>query len=174
MDNLSHPQYAIADAQNLFAKACGADNCKFLVNGSTSGNLIMIMSCLKAKEKILLPRNVHKSVISAVILSGVIPVFVMPEIDKQIEIVNQISFKSWKKAIDDNLDAKAIFIINPTYFGATCDLKRIVKYAHSKKLLFWLMKRMEVIFIFQNILLLLRWKLVRICLLYLYIKQVEV
>ena len=135
MDNLSHPQYAIADAQNLFAKACGADNCKFLVNGSTSGNLIMIMSCLKAKEKILLPRNVHKSVISAVILSGAIPVFVMPEIDKQIEIVNQISFKSWKKAINDNLDAKAIFIINPTYFGATCDLKRIVKYAHSKKII---------------------------------------
>ncbi len=135
MDNLAHPHYSIAKAQDLFAKACNADYAKFLVNGSTSGNLIMIMSCLKAKEKIILPRNIHKSVISGIILSGAIPVFVMPEIDKDLEIVNQISFKDWKKAIDENPTAKAIFIINPTYFGATCDLKRIVKYAHSKNML---------------------------------------
>ena len=134
MDNLSHPTGAIKDAQELFAKACNAKYCKFLVNGSTSGNLIMIMTCLKAKEKILLPRNVHKSVISAIILSGAIPVFVMPQIDKEMEIVNQIPFDTWKKYIDENLDAKAIFIINPTYFGATCDLKKISDYAHSKNM----------------------------------------
>ena len=134
MDNLAHPHFAIKDAQDLFAKACNADYCKFLVNGSTSGNLIMIMSCLKANEKIILPRNIHKSVISAIVLSGAIPVFVMPEIDKQIEIVNQISYSDWKKAIDKNKDAKAIFIINPTYFGATCDLKKIVEYAHKNNM----------------------------------------
>lgn len=135
MDNLAHPNGAIKEAQELFAKACGADYCKFLVNGSTSGNLIMIMSALKAKEKIILPRNVHKSVISALVLSGAIPVFVMPSLDKQTEIVNQISYKERKRVIDENLDAKAIFIINPTYFGATCNLKKITDYAHSKGLL---------------------------------------
>lgn len=130
MDNIMHPSGCIKEAQDLFAKATGADYCKFLINGSTSGNLVMLLTVLKANDKILLPRNVHKSVINGLILSGASPVFLMPELDKNTEIVNQISFKEWKKAIDENPDTKAIFIINPTYFGATCDLKRIVTYAH--------------------------------------------
>ena len=135
MDNLLHPTGAIKEAQDLFAKACGADYCKFLVNGSTSGNLIMFLSALQANDKVILPRNVHKSVINGLILSGAVPVFIMPELDKKTEIVNQVSFKQWKKAIDENPDAKAIFIINPTYFGATCDLKKIVNYAHLKNII---------------------------------------
>lgn len=130
MDNILHPTGPIKDAQNLFAKACGADYCKFLINGSTSGNLIMFLSALQANDKVILPRNVHKSVINGLVLSGAVPIFIMPELDKKTEIVNQISFKDRKKAIDENPEAKAIFIINPTYFGATCDLKKIVNYAH--------------------------------------------
>lgn len=132
LDNLLHPTGCIKEAEQLFAKACGAKRARFLINGSSSGILIMLMATLKAHQKILLPRNVHKSVINGLILSGAVPVFLMPEIDYQTEIVNQISYKEWKKAIDQNLDARAIFIINPTYFGATCNLKKITEYAHSK------------------------------------------
>ena len=132
LDNIGNPTGVIKKAQDLMADATGALACKFLVNGSTSGNLIMILSSLKAKEKIILPRNVHKSVINSLILSGAIPVFLMPEIDSRSEIVNQVSFEKWKIAIDDNPDAKAIFVINPTYFGATADLKKIIAYAHKK------------------------------------------
>ena len=131
MDNIMHPTGCIKEAQELFAKACRADYCKFLVNGSTSGNLVMLMSSLKAHDKIILPRNVHKSVINGLILSGAIPIFVMPEIDPQTEVATQVSFKERKKIIDNNKDAKAVFIINPTYFGATCDLKKITNYAHQ-------------------------------------------
>ena len=130
MDNLSHPKTVIKEAQDLFAEATNASYSKFLVNGSSEGNLIMLMSTLSEGDKILLPRNVHKSVISALILCGATPIFLMPEIDEQTEIVNQISYKEWKKAIDFHSDAKAIFIINPTYFGATTNLKKIVDYAH--------------------------------------------
>jgi len=131
MDNIMHPTGPIKDAEDLFAKACHAKTCKFLVNGSTSGNLIMLMSALQANDKILLPRNVHKSVINGLILSGAVPVFIMPEIDKNTEIALQPTFETWKKAIDDNPDAKAIFIINPTYFGSCCDIKRVTAYAHK-------------------------------------------
>jgi lysine decarboxylase len=132
MDNIMHPSGCIKEAQDLFAKACHATYAKFLLNGSTSGNLIMLMSALKAHDKVIMPRNVHKSAINGLILSGAIPIFLMPEIDKDTEIVNQISFAERKKAIDEHPDAKAVFVINPTYFGATCDLKNVVKYAHAK------------------------------------------
>lgn len=132
LDNLLHPTGCIKEAEDLFAKACGAKYARFLINGSSSGILIMLMATLRAHDKILLPRNVHKSVINGLILSGAVPVFLMPEIDEQTEVVNQITYKNWKKAIDANPDARAIFIINPTYFGATCNLKKITEYAHSK------------------------------------------
>lgn len=132
LDNLANTNGAIKKAQELWADATGAKKARFLVNGSTSGILVMLLSCLKADEKILLPRNVHKSVINGLVLCGASPVFIMPEIDLSTEIVNQISFDQWKKVIDENSDAKAIFIINPTYFGATCDLKKVVDYAHQK------------------------------------------
>jgi len=132
MDNIMQPTGPIKEAQDLFAKACGAEYCKFLVNGSTSGNLIMLMSALQANDKIILPRNVHKSVINGLILSGAIPIFIMPEIDASTEIAMQPSLATWKKVIDDNPDAKAVFIINPTYFGSCTDIKRITTYAHKK------------------------------------------
>ena len=134
LDNILHPSGCIKEAQELLALATGAKESRFLINGSSSGILIMLMATLKAKQKVILPRNVHKSVINGLVLSGAIPVFIMPEIDKQTEIVNQPSFESWKKAIDENTDARAIFIINPTYFGATCEIKKITDYAHSKNM----------------------------------------
>lgn len=132
LDNIMNPTGVIKEAQELMADATGAKLARFLVNGSTSGNLIMIMSTIRANEKIILPRNVHKSVINALILSGGVPIFVMPNIDRSTEIVNQPSLEEWKKAIDNNIDAKAIFVINPTYFGATTDLKKLVRYAHKR------------------------------------------
>lgn len=135
MDNILKPCGPIKEAEDLFAEACNAKYCKFLINGSTSGNLIMLMSSLQAHDKIILPRNVHKSVINGLILSGAIPVFIMPEIDANTEIAMQPTIENWKKTIDENSDAKAIFIINPTYFGSCCDLKKIVAYAHKKKMI---------------------------------------
>ena len=97
MDNYMHPTGAIKEAQDLFAKACNADYAKFLLNGSTSGNLIMLLSALKANEKVLLPRNVHKSVINGLILSGAIPIFILPHIDSETEVANQQTLKEWKE-----------------------------------------------------------------------------
>ena len=135
MDNYMHPTGVIKEAQDLFAKACHADYAKFLLNGSTSGNLVMFLSALKANDKVLLPRNVHKSAINGLILSGAVPVFILPHIDNDTEVANQPTLKERKKAIDENEDIKAIFVINPTYFGATCDLKKLVEYAHKKNII---------------------------------------
>ncbi|MFA6667430.1 MAG: aminotransferase class I/II-fold pyridoxal phosphate-dependent enzyme [Bacilli bacterium] len=135
MDNILQPSGPIKEAEELYAKACNADDCKFLINGSTSGNLIMLMSALQANDKIILPRNVHKSVINGLILSGAVPVFIMPEIDPSTEIAMQPTLENWKKVIDDNPDAKAVFIINPTYFGSCCDIKKVTSYAHKHGML---------------------------------------
>ena len=135
LDTLSKPTGVIKEAEKLMAEACNADKAYFLTNGTTVGILAMIMASVRAKEKIILPRNVHKSAINALILSGAMPVFIKPDIDLELGIANGVSVKSVKKAIEANPDAKAVFIINPTYFGMTSDLHEIVRIAHEHDML---------------------------------------
>ena len=131
MDNLANPRGVILESEKLMAEACGADEAFFLINGTTSGILAMLLTAVRAGEKILLPRNVHKSVINGLILSGAVPEYIMPEIDNDLEIANQPSVEDFKKAIVRYPSAKAVFVINPTYFGAVTDLKEIVDFAHA-------------------------------------------
>ncbi len=131
MDTLGNPQGVIKESALYLAEACNADEAFFLINGTSSGIIAMIMTAVKANEKIILPRNVHKSVINALILSGARPTYVMPEIDLELGIANQPTLDQWKKAIIRNPSAKAIFVINPTYFGSVGDLKKLVDFAHE-------------------------------------------
>jgi arginine decarboxylase len=135
LDHLSKPTGVLKDAEKLMAEACLADKAYFLTNGTTVGILAMIMASVRAKEKIIMPRNVHKSAINALILSGAMPIFVKPDIDIDLGIANGVSVKSIQRAIHANPDAKAVFIINPTYFGITSDLHEIVRIAHEHDML---------------------------------------
>lgn len=131
LDSLSKPTGVIKEAQALFADACCAERCYFLTNGTTMGNIAMIMAACKADDKIILPRNVHKSVINGLIISGAKPIFMKPEIDRRFGITTGVSFATVKATIDQHPDAAAIFIINPTYFGIVSDLEKISEYAHE-------------------------------------------
>jgi len=131
LDLLGNPHGVILESEKLLAEAYSADHAFMLVNGSTSGVQYMIMTACTSGSKIILPRNVHKSAINGLILSGALPVFIQPEVNEEWGIANGVSFQSIKRAILDNLDAKAIFLINPTYFGAVSDLKSIIAFAHK-------------------------------------------
>lgn len=135
LDILSNPVSVIKEAQLLLADAYNCDYGFFLVNGTTCGIQAMIMSICKPMDKIILPRNVHKSALNGLILSGAVPIYINPKTHKDLKISMNISFKDVKKTIDENPDAKAIFVINPTYFGFVSDLKRIIEYAHKKNLI---------------------------------------
>lgn len=132
LDNLAHPSGVIQASEEMCAQVCGADHAFYLINGTSSGIIAMFLTAVKAGEKVLLPRNVHKSVINALILCGAVPVYVAPEIDDDLEIANQPKLETWKKAIARNSSAKALFVINPTYFGSVGDLKSLVEYAHER------------------------------------------
>ncbi|MDY0075515.1 MAG: aminotransferase class I/II-fold pyridoxal phosphate-dependent enzyme [Acholeplasmataceae bacterium] len=135
LDNLNRPTGVIKEAAELMADAFKAEKAYFLTGGTTMGILAMIMSVCRAKEKIILPRNVHKSAINALILSGAIPIFVQPYIDEELGIANHMDFAAVEKAILENPEAKAVFVINPTYFGVTSNLQKIVELAHEKEMM---------------------------------------
>lgn len=131
IDALNKHTGVIAECEMLLSDAFGSDTAFMLVNGTSSGIIAMIMATCSAKEKIILPRNAHKSAISALIFSGAIPIFVEPDLDEELGIANGVSYENIEKAILENPDAKAVMIINPTYFGVVSDLKEIIRLVHE-------------------------------------------
>ena len=131
LDLLSNPEGPIHEAQILAAKLFGADHAYFLVNGSTAGVQNMILASVSEGEKIILPRNVHKSAINALILSGAIPVYVEPTIHPQTGIAMGVALEAYASAIKEHPEAKAVFALHPTYHGFTSDLSAICALAHA-------------------------------------------
>ena len=135
LDNLCHPVSVIKDAEALAAEAFGASNAFFMVGGTTSAVQSMIMYACKEGDKIIMPRNVHRSAINALILTGAIPVYVDPDVNAKLGIALGMSVSQVEQAISDNPDAKAIMVNNPTYYGICSDLKRITELAHAHGML---------------------------------------
>lgn len=131
LDDLCHPKSVIREAEALAAEAFGAAHAFFMVGGTTSAVQSMILSVCKEGSKIIMPRNVHKSVINALILCGAIPVYVNPEVDNKLGISLGMEPKKVLQAVEDNPDAVAILVNNPTYYGICSDIKTIVKIAHE-------------------------------------------
>lgn len=131
LDNLIHPVSVIKAAEELAAEAFGADAAFFMVNGTTAAVQAMIMSTCKTDDKIIMPRNVHRSSINALVVCGAIPVYVNPGVNHKLGIPLGMSVKEIKKAIIENPDAKAILVNNPTYYGICSNLEEIVAIAHE-------------------------------------------
>jgi arginine decarboxylase len=131
LDDLHHPHGIIKEAQELAAEAFGADETFFSVQGTSGAIMTMVMTACGPGDKILVPRNVHKSVMSAIIFSGATPIFIHPEIDTRLGISHGISPEAVQTALEQHPDAKGVLVINPTYFGISANLKEIVNIAHS-------------------------------------------
>ncbi len=135
LDNLCHPVSVIREAEQLAADAFGAEYAFFMVNGTTSAVQTMVLTACKKGDKIILPRNVHRSVINALILGGAIPIYVNPEMDHRLGIALGMSIAAVKKAMEENPDAKAVLVNNPTYYGICSNLKEITKLAHEHNIM---------------------------------------
>lgn len=135
LDNLCHPVSVIKDAENLAAEAFGAAHAFLMVGGTTSAVQAMVLSVVKRGEKIILPRNVHRSVMGALVLCGAVPVYVDPLCDERLGIPLGMRLSDVKRVMKLNPDAKAILVNNPTYYGICSDLKSIVELAHKNNML---------------------------------------
>ncbi len=131
LDNLCHPVSVIREAEQLAADAFGAAHAFFMVNGTSSSVQAMVLAACKKDDKIILPRNVHRSVINALVLCGAIPVYINPGTNEALGIALGMSVQDVQAAILANPDAKAVLINNPTYYGICSNLREITTLAHA-------------------------------------------
>ena len=131
LDDLQEPHSCIMEAQEMAAELYGADHSFFVINGTTGGIYAMILSVVGPGDKILIPRNAHRSIIGGIILSGAVPVFMHPEVDLELGIAMGVSPLTVSKVLKKHPDAKSVLIINPTYYGVATDLRKIADIVHS-------------------------------------------
>lgn len=131
VDCLHKPEGPIKHAEELAADAFGADVTYFCVQGTSCAIQAMVMSVVGRNEKIIIPRNVHKSVISGIILSGAVPVYMQPEIDDELGFALNVTPETVLSALLENPDAKAVLIVNPTYYGISAALGEIANIVHQ-------------------------------------------
>lgn len=135
LDNLCHPVSVIKEAEKLAADAFGAASAFLMVGGTTSAVQTMVLTACKSGEKIILPRNVHRSVINALVVNGATPIYVNPDTDKKLGIALGMKISQIEKAIEENPDAVAILVNNPTYYGICSNLRKIVEIAHDHNMM---------------------------------------
>ncbi|WP_425059630.1 Arginine decarboxylase [Sporomusa carbonis] len=131
LDDLHEPHGPIKAAQDLAADLYGADYSYFVVNGTTGGIYAMILTIAGPGDKIIVPRNAHRSIIGGIILSGAIPVFMQPEVDHELGLAMGVTSETVARMLQQHPDAKGVLIINPTYYGVATDLKKIVDIVHG-------------------------------------------
>src|SRR3954453_4373328 len=119
-------------AQLLAAAAWGARRTWFLVNGASQGNHATCMALAHMGDRVVVQRNVHSSIIDGLVLNGMRPTFVAPELDPDLGIAHGLTPESLAAALDATPDAVAALVVSPTYFGACADVAALVEVAHSR------------------------------------------
>lgn len=134
LDNLFAPEGAILAAQALTADAFGAEQSWFLANGSTCGIEAAVLAVCRPGDSLIIPRNAHQSVISALILAGVNPVFLMPDYDADWDLVHGVAPEQVAVALDQHPEARAVLVVSPTYHGVYANLGEIARIVHERHL----------------------------------------
>lgn len=124
-DNLSNPIGIIKSIQDEAAAIYGAKSTFFLVNGSTSGIIAAMYATLNRGDKVLIARNCHKSVYNGLVLTGTVPVWIMPQYNQEWGIFETINLDYLEEILHRNKDIKAFIMTNPTYEGVMSDIYRI-------------------------------------------------
>ena len=118
-------------AQLLAADAWGARRTWFLINGASQGNHAACVTLAQAGEHVVVQRNVHSSTIDGLVISGLRPTFVAPELDPELGIAHCLTPETLDGALDETPGAAGAIVVSPTYFGAVADVAGFSRVAHE-------------------------------------------
>lgn len=130
-DDLHHPAGILKEAQELAAEVYGAEETRFLVNGSTVGILSAILGSTDRGDRILVARHCHKSIYHAIALNELRPVYLYPEFDEELHLNTDISVSAVKAALMEYSDIRAVVIVSPTFDGVISDVEGIAGIVHE-------------------------------------------
>lgn len=131
LDDLHRPEACLKEAQEMAACLWGADEAIFTVNGTTGAIHAMLLAALAPGDEVILPRNVHRSVVGGLVLGGARPVYITPETDEKLGIAHGVTAETVRRALAEHPTARAVLAVYPTYYGVASELREIALAAHE-------------------------------------------
>jgi lysine decarboxylase len=119
-------------AEELGADAFGSDRCFYLVNGSSTGNHAFLLSMLGPGDEVIVARDVHKSMMVALIHTGATPIYVAPRLHSEHNVGLGIHSDDLAATLDEHPNAKLVVLVSPSYCGVASDLPGIANVAHAR------------------------------------------
>ncbi len=132
LDDLHRPESCLKEAQEKAARLWGADEAFFAVNGTTGAIHAMLLAALSLGDEVIVPRNIHRSVVGGLVLCGARPVYIVPERDEMLGIAHGVTASSVRRALEKHPAARAVLAVYPTYYGVASELEEIAAAAHEK------------------------------------------
>ncbi|MBJ7328454.1 MAG: aminotransferase class I/II-fold pyridoxal phosphate-dependent enzyme [Solirubrobacteraceae bacterium] len=121
----------LAEAEQLAATAWGARRTWFLTGGASQGNLAACLAVAQGGCEVVVQRTAHGSTIDGLIVAGLAPTFVAPEVDERLAIAHCVTPEALDRALRDTPAAAAAFVVSPTYYGAVADVRALARVAHG-------------------------------------------
>ena len=131
LDDIHEPETYIKEAQNLAAEVYGSDACFWAVNGTSQAIQAMLLTALNPGEKLLLPRNAHRSVAGGLILGGIKAVYMQPEFNAAFGLQLQATPEAVAAALDEDRAIKAVLLTSPNYYGVAAEVRAIAEICHA-------------------------------------------
>jgi arginine/lysine/ornithine decarboxylase len=123
---------ALRVAEAMAADTWHADRSFFLLNGSTAGNHAFMLATVQPGDKVIVSRDLHKSLLVALILTGAIPIYVSPRLHPELNVGLGISVEEVAATLELHPDAKLVVVVSPSYCGVASDLEGIATIAHAR------------------------------------------
>jgi arginine/lysine/ornithine decarboxylase len=117
-------------AQQMAAEAWGAQRTWFITGGASQCNHVALMALAHVGNEVVVQRNCHSSTIDGLVLSGLRPSFMAPELDAELRLAHTVTPETLDHALTENPAAVAALVVSPTYFGAVADVAGQAEVAH--------------------------------------------
>ena len=131
LDDIHEPTSYIKEAQELAAQTYGSDACFFAVNGTSQAIHAMLLTALNPGEKLLLPRNAHRSVAGGLVLGGIEAAYLQPEFNAEFGLMTQVTPQAVEQALLADSEIKAVLLTSPNYYGIAAEVQKIADICHA-------------------------------------------
>jgi lysine decarboxylase len=119
-------------AQAMAAEAWGAARTWFLISGASMGNQVAALALAHLGDRVVVQRNAHSSTIDGLVVSGLTPTFVAPELDPDLQVAHCVTPEALDSALAATPGAAGAMVVSPTYFGAVADVRALAEVAHAR------------------------------------------
>ncbi len=130
-DDLHMRSDVLGQAERLAADLWGADLCRFCANGSTQGNQALALALGRPGDRAVISRSLHKSVLAGLVLSGLEPVWVRPDVDRTTGLPLRLPPERVAAALADTPDACGVFLVEPNFVGVLSDVAALAEIARA-------------------------------------------